>query len=107
MNIFLFAAGLFLMVLGAVELIRWLSFWLYRGARQGGKLALIVMPQGPESCEALVRTALRRVEWMELRPQCRLICLQDQRTQEILSRLMDSHPELEACVKEELIDKLS
>lgn len=104
-----YALGLGLMVLGAVELIRCFSFWLHSagGSRkdgQTGQMALVIVPKGPEDCESLVRAGGERVEWMALKPPCRLVCLDggDPKTGEILDRLSLRYRNLERRRPEEL-----
>lgn len=113
-----------LMVVGAVELLRRLSFWLHNGGAPGpqpgqGKLAqselaegkfeeckfaLVVQPAGPQDCEALIRAGGQRVEWMALKPPCRLICLDsgDPEVRAIAARLALRYPGLELCAPKEL-----
>ena len=104
-----YALGLGLMLLGAVELIRCFSFWLHNGhrAQSGGppgQMMLVIAPRGPEDCESLVRAGGERVEWMALRPSCRLVCLDDgnPETEEILERLSARYRDLERKKPEEL-----
>ena len=118
-------AGL-LMVVGAVELLRRLCFWLHNGSglgpgsrraggtgagdREGpGKLALVLIPTGAGECENLIRTGGQRVAWMALRPPCRLICLDDgsPETREIAARLALQYRGLELCGPEELAGLLT
>lgn len=45
-----YSLGAGLMILGGVELVRWLCFRLARG-RGAGEMILLVRPTGPEDCE--------------------------------------------------------
>lgn len=103
-NLILYGAGLVLMVLGAVEVIRWLSVRAHMGtARQtSGQIALVVCPTSPEDCEALVRAAGESLGWTAL--PCRLICVDcgDGEARQIVERLKLRYRELELVVPEEL-----
>lgn len=106
-----YTAGGLLMVLGAVELVRWLCFRLHNrshGEGQGG-MALVVMPKSAEDCEALLRAAGERLEWMALKPPCRMVCLDpgSQEAREIALRLSLRYRELEFCRPEELVMRLA
>lgn len=80
-----------LMVIGAVEIIRWICFRLWRPSH--GRLELVARPQGPEDCEDLVRAAAQRVEWMEL--DCTLVVETGKGTEEIVERLRGEYPWME------------
>lgn len=102
-SIIFYTLGAVLMILGGVELVRMLAFWLNRSSGPGkGAMTLVVCPQDPESCEALVLAALTRVRWMDLRPPCRLVCLYVPQTQPILERLAETYREVELLAPEEL-----
>lgn len=102
-NVILYALGAGLMILGGVELVRMLAFRLNRSGGPGkGAMALVVCPQDSESCEALVLAGLERVRWMDLRPPCRLVCLENAQTQAILERLAKTYQELELSAPGEL-----
>ncbi len=97
-----YGLGAGLMILGGVELVRWLCFRLARG-RGAGEMILLVRPTGPEDCEALVRAAALRVDWMDLRPPCRLACIDPGgETGAILERLERQCHSLERLGPEEL-----
>ncbi len=103
MNLFLCAAGVVLMVLGAAELARLVVFWATRPV-EGEKLALVVAPTGPEDCESLVRAAAERARWMG--GTCRLVCLIDGESEELMSicRFLSlQYPYLRVCKKEDLV----
>lgn len=103
MNIFLCVAGAVLMILGAAELARLVTFWATRPA-EGETLVLVAAPTGPQDCEALVRAAAERARWMGGR--CRLICLVEEETPELLSicRFLSlQYPYLRVCKKEDLV----
>lgn len=100
-----YVLGAGLMILGGVELVRWLCFRTFRGGRgrDMGEMVLLVLPKGPEDCEALVRAAALRVDWMALRPPCRLACLDPGgETGEILERLQRESHSLERVRREDL-----
>lgn len=106
--------GAALMIFGTVELIRRLCFWLCNAGGCGesslrGCLALVMIPAGPEECEALVRAGAQRVEWMALKPPCRMICLDDgsSETRAITARLSLRFRGLETCRPEELPELLA
>ena len=116
MKYFFFGGGLLLMVLGAVELLRWLCFRLHSsGGALDGQLscrpamALVLFPPGAEDVENLVRAGAQRVEWMSLKPPCRFICLtgEDAESQEIGAGLAEQYRNLELCRPEELAELLS
>ncbi len=103
MNILLCAAGAVLMILGAAELCRLVVFWATKPI-EGGRLALLVFPQGAEDCEALVRAAAERARWMG--GGCGLICVLPEETPELLSIcrfLRLRYPEMRVCKREELV----
>ena len=111
MNVVFYVAGMALMVQGAVELIRTLVFWWHRpggpgGSKKEGRLVLLVLPDGEEDCEAMVRVAAERVNWMSLRPPCRLVCLEFPQTREVLDRLSWDMPGLERCTPDRLAEVL-
>ena len=94
MNILLCAAGAVLMILGAAELCRLVVFWATKPI-EGGRLALLVFPQGAEDCEA---------RWMG--GGCGLICVLPEETPELLSIcrfLRLRYPEMRVCKREELV----
>lgn len=101
MNVIISALGLALMVLGAVEVVRWLGFRLHN--RSGpGEMILLVLPSGSEDCEGLLRAAGERVEWMALRPGCRLVCVtKDPVAREVAVRLQERYQNLEICGRPE------
>jgi len=102
-----YGLGAGLMILGGVELVRWLCFRLARG-RGAGEMILLVRPTGPEDCEALVRAAALRVDWMDLRPPCRLACIDPGgETGAILERLERQCHSLERLGPEELARALA
>lgn len=99
-----YGLGVGLMIVGGVEVIRWLCFRLCRG---GGEMVLLVRPTGPEDCEALVRAAAMRVDWMALRPPCRLVCLDPGgEAGEILRRMEKSRHSLELAGAGTLLEVL-
>lgn len=93
----LLGLGTVLLVAGAVELLRRLVFWLRRDRYGEGEMELVVIPAGPDDCESLVRAGAQRVEWMALRPPCRLVCLAEPGSQAeaIARRLQAEYPWLE------------
>lgn len=93
----LLGLGTVLLVSGAVELLRRLIFWLRRDRYGAGEMVLVLIPAGAEDCESLVRTGAQRVEWMALRPPCRLVCLAEpgSEAEAIVRRLQEEYPWLE------------
>lgn len=106
MNMILYAIGLALMVLGAVELVRRFCFWVHslgEEPEENGQMALVVVPAGPEDCEALIRVAGERLEWMSLKPPCRFLCVEPGgEAGEIAERLVQRYRGLELCRLEDL-----
>ncbi len=103
MNIVFGALGVVLLILGCAELARLVTFWATRPTG-GERLALVVAPEGPEDCEALVRAAAERVRWMGC--GCRLVCLLPEETPELLSVcrfLQLQYPYLRVSKKEDLV----
>lgn len=101
-----YGLGVGLMIVGGVELIRWLCFRFCRGSGRMGSMVLLVRPSGPEDCEALVRAAAMRVDWMDLKPPCRLVCVDPGgEAGEILRRMEKSCHSLE-LVKAEVLDEV-
>lgn len=113
MKYVVFGGALLLMVLGAVELLRWLCFRLHSaGSSPAGQnkpaMALVIFPAGAGDLESLVRAGAQRVEWMSLKPPCRLICLtgRDGEGRAIAARLAEQYGNLEHCRPEELAELL-
>lgn len=111
MKYLIFGCGLLLMIMGAVELLRWLCFRLHSvGGPPSGEaeMALVLFPAGARDCESLVRAGAQRVEWMALKPPCRFICLTgtDPEAQKIAARLAEQYGNLELCQPEELAERL-
>lgn len=103
-----YGLGTGLMIVGGVELIRWLCFRFCRGGREAGDMVLLVRPSGPEDCEALVRAAAMRADWMDLKPPCRLVCLDPGgEAGGILRRMEKSCHRLELVKAEELAEALN
>lgn len=107
----IFGGALLLMVVGAVELLRWLCFRLHSssGSLDGrAAMALVVFPDSADDCESLVRAGAQRVEWMSLKPPCRFICLAEQGSEawEIAARLAERYGNLELCGPQELAELL-
>lgn len=97
MNGIVYALGLLLMVLGAVEIVRWGSFRLHQPG-ETGQMLLLVLPKDGQDCEGLLRAAGERAEWMALRPPCRLVCVcRDPEAREIAARLQERYQNLEIC----------
>lgn len=111
MNVILYAIALALMVLGAVELVRWFCFWAHSlggEPEEKGQMALVVIPAGAEDCEALIRVAGERLEWMSLKPPCRFICVAPGgEAGKIADRLALRYKGLESCRLEELPEMFS
>ena len=92
-----------LLVLGAAELVRLVTFWATRPV-DGQGLALVVAPAGSDDCEALVRAAAERVRWMGC--GCGLVCLlpgDSPEASSICRFLQLQYPYLRVCKREDLV----
>ena len=72
MELLLEGAVVVLAVLGLVEAVRMLVFWLLR-PQSPGKGVLVVVPENGEDCEQLIRAGMARLKWMDW-PGGRLLC---------------------------------
>ena len=93
-----------LMILGAAELIRLVILWLTR-PMPGTCLSVVAAPRSGEDCESAVRAAAQRMDMMELRSPCKLICLNaknDPEISRICTFLKHEYPALEVCGSQEL-----
>lgn len=101
MNVVLILAGLALMALGAAEILRWVSVWLFGKAKAcAGQSVLLVLPKGPEDCESLIRAAGERLRWGG---DWRVLCVvKDGESREIAKRLGERYKGLEICGPKEL-----
>ena len=64
MELLLEGAVVILAVLGLVEAVRMLVFWLLR-PQSPGKGVLVVVPENGEDCEQLIRAGMARLKWMD------------------------------------------
>ncbi len=101
-NVVLMLCGLLLMAIGAAEVLRWAK-GLCRG-RIGrncrGQAAVLVLPEGPEDCECLVRCAGER---LRQDGDLRFICVaKDPESREIAKKLRERYRGLEVCGPGEL-----
>lgn len=98
-NVVLMLAGLVLMALGAAEAVRWAGSRRLRvGKACWGQAVVLVLPEGPEDCECLIRYAGE-----QLRGDCRFLCVvKDTESREIARRLSERYKGLEVCGPGEL-----
>ncbi len=108
MNILVGIVCVVLMVLGAAELVRLLVFWWTKSLTEK-KFTVVVSPESGEECECVLRTALERIHWLDLKGPCRLICLNSTGDEEIdkICRLLKlRYPCLRVCKPENLLYNL-
>ena len=97
MNIAVLILALALMALGAGELMGWAVERAFGHGRCKGRSLLLLMPEGPEECEGLIRQAEASGE------RFRILCVVgDPESREIALRLRESYKCLEVCAPEEL-----
>lgn len=104
-NVVLVCAGVVLMALGAAEAVRCAALRLLKGGRESrGRAVIVLLPQGPEDCEGLIRTAGERMRWSG---GCRMLCaVKDEESREIAERLRGRYKGLEVCGAGELRGRL-
>lgn len=108
MNIAICAVCAVLMILGAAELVRLLVFWWTRPLTEK-KLTIVVAPKTAEECECVLRAAVERIRWLDLKGPCRLVCVHDGTDREMgkICRLLQlRYPFLRVCKPEELMYNL-
>lgn len=105
MNVLLMCAGVVLMALGAAEAVRCAALRVLKGGRGSrGQAVVVLLPQGPEDCEGLIRTAGERTRWSG---GCRMLCVvRDDESREIAERLTGRYKGLEVCGAGELRGRL-
>ena len=104
MELLLEGAVVVLAVLGLVEAVRMLVFWLLR-PQSPGKGVLVVVPENGEDCEQLIRAGIARLKWMDW-PGGRLLCLpreEDPQAQAICKILERRYPQLSLCKRDDLV----
>lgn len=98
-----------LAIIGAVEIVRNIIFWMLRPARPG-KLYLVVSVEGhDEGAEMMLESAIERLKWIRGEEK-RLICLDkgmDEETNVVCRIISNRNPGVEVCKPEELPDILS
>lgn len=103
MNMVLMGAGLVLMALGAAEAVRWAVLRVLKGSPRG-RAVILLMPEGPEDCEGLIRAAGERARWAG---GGRMLCVvKDRESREIAERLRGRYKGLEVCGAGELRGRL-
>lgn len=105
MNVVLMCAGVVLMALGAAEAVRCAAQRILKGGGDSrGQAVVVLLPEGPEDCEGLIRTAGERTRWSG---GCRMLCVvKDRESREIAERLMGRYKGLEVCGAGELRGRL-
>lgn len=102
MNVVLMLAGLLLMALGAAEVVHWAGSRRLRKEKKTccGQAVVLVLPEGPEDCECLIRYAGEQMRWGR---SCRFLCVvKDTESREIARRLSERYKGLEVCGPGEL-----
>lgn len=98
-----------LAIIGAVEIVRIIIFWMLRPSRPG-KLYLVVSVEGhDEGAEMMLESAIERLKWIRGEEK-RLICLDkgmDEETNVVCRIISNRNPGVEVCKPEELPDILS
>ena len=105
MELFLWGLGALLAAIGLAELLRWLLFWVWRPVRPT-ELWLVVAPQNGEECETLLRAAVERVEWLNWKGPCSVLCVnreEDPHVEAVCKILERRYPTLRLCKKEERV----
>lgn len=105
MNILLCVVCAVLMVFGVTELVRVVAFW-WRRPETARRFTLVVAPEGPGDCEAVVRAVAERVRWLDLAGPCRILCLnlgEDPEVEKICRFLALRYPYLRVCKREDLV----
>jgi len=98
-----------LAIIGAVEIVRNIIFWMLRPSRPG-KLYLVVSVEGhDEGAEMMLESAIERLKWIRGEEK-KLICLDkgmDKETDMVCRIISNRNPGVEVCTQEELPDILS
>lgn len=108
MNIAVCVVCVILMVLGVAELARLLVFWWSKPLTEG-KLTLVVSPESPEECECVLRSAMERIRWLDVKGPVKVICLNrggDREIEKICRLLSLRYPYLCVCKTEDLVYNL-
>ncbi|ASB39879.1 hypothetical protein I5Q82_14045 [Acutalibacter muris] len=102
MNVVLMLGGLLLMAIGTAEIWRWAGGRRMSKTEKAcrGQAVVLVLPEGPEDCECLVRCAGER---LLQGGDCRFVCVvKDPESREIGLRLRERYRGLEICGPGEL-----
>lgn len=109
MNIAVIVFCVILMILGVAELARLLMFWWSKPLTEG-KLTLVVSPESAEECECVLRSAMERIRWLDVKGPVKVICLDragDREIERICRLLSLRYPCLRACKTEDLVYNLT
>lgn len=104
MELLFWSLTAFLAALGLVELIRLGIFWLWKPVKPW-QAAVVIVPEGGEDCEQLVRGAMARIRWMDW-DSCKLLCLNqrgDPQVDAVCRILERRYPQLRLCKQEDLV----
>lgn len=105
MNIIIVVVCAVLMILGASELVRLLVFWWTKPLTECD-FAVVVAVRDAEECEATIRAVAERMRWLEIKGNCKLVCVNrsgDGEIDRICRYLMLRYPYLRVCKSEDLV----
>lgn len=105
MNIIMAVVCAVLMILGVSELVRLVTFWWTRPLTEKG-FTVVVSPESGEDCECVIRAAAERLNWLNMKGECRLVCLNranDEEIERVCRYLMLYYPYLRVSKTENLV----